>query len=92
MVLDIEDYLYHLEGLNLTLEEKEEIIRTVWGLMESVVDKAFGLHPVQLSCGYVSNDNLPKAVPIIESKKGLVPNRFKFATDNAAKERLHDGK
>jgi len=48
MNLDVKKYLPFLEELELSRERKEEIIRTVWGIMESQVDLAFGIHPVQL--------------------------------------------
>ncbi len=41
MNLDIEKYLPLLEEPELSRERKEEIIRTVWGVMESQVDSAF---------------------------------------------------
>ncbi len=47
MNFDLEHYLPFLEGVDATLLQKEEMLRTVWGMMESQVDQAFGLHPVQ---------------------------------------------
>lgn len=47
MKLDIEKYLPHLDGLNVSRQRKQEIIDTVWNMMQLSVDKAFGIHPVQ---------------------------------------------
>lgn len=37
----------HLDHLNLTEEQKIELIRNVWHIAENFVDRAFGLHPSQ---------------------------------------------
>ncbi len=47
MTLDIEEYIPYLEGLAMSRANKEQMIRIVWGFMESHIDQAFGLHPVQ---------------------------------------------
>ncbi len=47
MTLDIEKYLPELDSMDAPPIHKEEIIRAVWCLMESRVDQAFGVHPVQ---------------------------------------------
>ena len=44
---DIEKYLPHVDHLDLTREEKIELINTVWHIMEAFVDHAFGMHPAQ---------------------------------------------
>ena len=49
MNLDVEEYLPYLDDLDLSQEKKIEIIKTVYGLMQSQVDAAFGTHPVQLA-------------------------------------------
>ena len=83
MKLETERYLHHLEGLDLSVEQKEEIIRSVQGLMESCVDKAFGLHPVQKICGRNDINNLRKAVKALDSKGAPVLYCFgKAANDD----------
>lgn len=42
-------------GLELTDEQKDEVIRLVDGIVTSFVDQAFGLHPVQLSLAARAN-------------------------------------
>lgn len=44
---DIDKYLPYVDHLDLTKEEKIELIHTVWHISEAFVDRAFGLHPSQ---------------------------------------------
>jgi len=46
MKLDIEKYMPMLETLNISHAEKLEMLRTVWGIMESYIDHAYGIAPV----------------------------------------------
>lgn len=45
---DLERYRRYVDGFALSEQEKVELLRTVWRIMESFVDRAFGLDPVQL--------------------------------------------
>lgn len=58
MNFDLDKYLPFLDEIDLPLSQKEEMLRTVWGMMESQVDQAFGVHPVQ-SC-MKTKKTLPK--------------------------------
>ena len=65
MPADLEKYRHYVEGFDLSEAEKTELIHTVWAIMESFVDRAFGLDPVQnLSAGpacadsNLANDNV----------------------------------
>ena len=49
MTVDVEKYRCHLQTLDLTQDRKDELIHIVFAIMQSFVDKAFGVHPVQLS-------------------------------------------
>ncbi len=44
---DLQTYLPYVEEFDVTEEQKAELIHTVWWIMESFVDRAFGLDPVQ---------------------------------------------
>ena len=46
---DLEKYRKHVERFDLSEEQKVELIHTVWTIMESFVDRAFGIDPVQQS-------------------------------------------
>ncbi|MBI1274434.1 hypothetical protein GC177_00490 [bacterium] len=45
---DIEEYRQYVDRFDLSEEQKIELIRTIWLMMQSFVDTAFGYHPVQL--------------------------------------------
>lgn len=47
MTPDIQKYLKLVEDLDLTEAQKVDLIKTVWAVVESFVDQAFGVHPVQ---------------------------------------------
>lgn len=44
---DIQKYRRYVDHFDLTEEQKVELIRTVWRIMESFVHRAFGVDPVQ---------------------------------------------
>jgi hypothetical protein len=41
MTLDVENYLHHLDGMDLSEAEKAEFIRTLWLIAQCFVDDAF---------------------------------------------------
>lgn len=47
MKFEPEQYLPFLEGIDMPLRKKEAMLRATWHFMQSQVDQAFGLHPVQ---------------------------------------------
>ena len=49
MPLDIEKYKRHLSSTEWSETQKDEFVRIVASIMESFVDSAFGIHPVQLA-------------------------------------------
>ena len=49
MTLDFDKYMHYLSELDIPIEQKRELLRTVWLLVEACVDQAFGTHPVQLA-------------------------------------------
>ena len=85
MHLNIKKYQHYIDHLDLTQRQKEQFIKTVWGMMESSVDQAFGLHPVQQIRGYVANDNLQSPVKEVDSTQSLIRNQFKHNALNAEK-------
>lgn len=48
MLSDIDRYRHHLDDFALSESQKAELVSTVWSIMESFVDRAFGEHPAQL--------------------------------------------
>jgi hypothetical protein len=51
MSLDITPYRHHLDGFDLSEAQKAEIIRSVYLVMESFVDLAFGTDATQICLG-----------------------------------------
>jgi hypothetical protein len=92
MGLSLQKYFPYLDGLDMSAAEKEDIIRTVWGLMESQVDQAFGRHPVQAIRGYISNDNLQSPTTGIDSNN-VIPLRVSgtFNAQNPPKKKVAGG-
>ena len=48
MLVDVEKYRRHVQSIDLPQDRKDELIHIVFAIMQSFVDKAFGVHPVQL--------------------------------------------
>jgi len=48
MPIDAEKYLHHLAEFDLPHDRKVELIHNLVSMMESFVDRGFGVHPVQL--------------------------------------------
>lgn len=68
MNLDLDTYLVFLEDIDIARGRKIEMIETVWGLMESHVDQAFGLHSAQ-NCGYLERHDSQSGHRTLDSKK-----------------------
>jgi len=71
---NIEKYLPDVAHLNLTEQQKIELLRSVYLIMQSFVDRAFGVDPVQQALGYPRV--LPLALPDgrVDSKPISDPN------------------
>lgn len=63
---DIEKYRKFVDHYDLSEEEKIEFIRTVWRIMESFADAAFGIHPVQLAKGSASDMSSDTTIDDVE--------------------------
>ena len=68
MPLDIQKYRHHVEDFDLSDKRKQELIQTVWKIMESFVDRAWGIHPLQQSSGEGADRDCQGTVRSIESK------------------------
>lgn len=49
LITDITPYRKYVDSFDLTEEQKIELVQMVWNIMESFVDRAFGVHSVQLA-------------------------------------------
>lgn len=51
MKLDIQKYTRFVEDFDLSGKQKRELIQAVWQIMESFVDRGWGIHPLQQGSG-----------------------------------------
>ncbi|MFQ5443813.1 MAG: hypothetical protein ACE5EK_04265 [Nitrospinales bacterium] len=75
MSLDLNKYRKYVDDFDLTEEEKTELIQTVFSIMESFVDQAFGLHPVQQIWG--KQKDLQSPTQEVESKPNPLTHTLK---------------
>ena len=68
MPLDIEKYRQYVAGYDLSEQQKTELIQTVWAIMESFVDQAFGQHPHQQCGTRLEFSDLQHPLESLESK------------------------
>lgn len=54
--LDVEKYQALLDGSDMTDEEKDEYLRTLWSIIVSFVDLGFFVQPYENSCGQLTPD------------------------------------
>ena len=64
--LDIEKYQALLDGSDMTDEEKEEYIRTLWSVIVSFVDLGFSVQPRENTCGKLPDE---RAMSTLEPAK-----------------------
>jgi phage gpG-like protein len=83
MLFDIKKYMHHFERLDLSRAQKEELMRTVWGLMESSVDQVFEQHPVQHCRKPVSHKCLQSPTKRLDSKKPFITDNHTQTADIA---------
>jgi hypothetical protein len=57
----IDKYLPYLERFDMSENDKRAFIETLWTLMQSVADDAFGRHPVQQARAAKARENLQKS-------------------------------
>ncbi len=48
---DWQDWLPYFEDEDIPLDQKKELIKTLWSLVQSFVDIGFHLNPTQIICG-----------------------------------------
>ena len=76
MPLDIEKYKRHLSSTGWSEARKDEFVRTVATIMESFVDSAFGIHPVQLAVKEKKRDSRQESGVLVKSKNSEAENNF----------------
>ena len=66
---DPERYRNHVDHFDLTDMEKNELIHTVYSIMESFADRAFGVDPVQLCIDLKPSKDASSDGDVIELEK-----------------------
>jgi len=84
---DLQKYMHHVDQFDLSPEKKADLIRTVWTILESFVDRAFGVHPVQQSCGKQEGDSIPGSTDVSDSSHPKDRQKIKSAAESPALER-----
>ena len=51
--IDTTKYQNYLDGANLTPEQKDEFLRSMWSIVVTFVELGYGVHPLQEACGQV---------------------------------------
>jgi len=82
---DIEKYEAHLDGLDLTKDQKAELIEALWLFCTCIVDQAHGLDPVSLGSA-APFEKLAAANPDAVSLSHSVKSDFSKKSELA----LHD--
>lgn len=85
-------YRKHLEGYGLTEAQEEALIHTVYGIMGSFVDRAFGDDPVQQIDITPANDDSQPVRDRVSSRKPSPTAQFKIVARSPAppKDEDHD--
>ena len=66
---DIEKYRQYVDHFNLSEAQKIDLINTVWRIMQSFTDRAFGIDPVQQAMDEKSLENGKRDLKMIECSK-----------------------
>lgn len=61
LTFDPEEYAHHVDALDLTPEQRTELITTIANIMIAFVDLGFGISPSQSACG--EDDILGNLIP-----------------------------
>ena len=69
MSLDVEKYGHYVSQFDLSEQEQTELIQTVWTILESFVDQAFGRHPHQQCGTRLEFNDLHGPIESLESKE-----------------------
>lgn len=61
MPLDLDKYRPLMDGCDLSEAQKDELIHTLWTILEAFADEAFGLHPAQqIPASLMADDSTPR--------------------------------
>lgn len=83
MKLDVEKYLHHLDGMDLSEAEKIEFIRTLWLIAQCFVDDAYSVRTERENCDVSQLKSGFDAANVI-NLSAFKQTRATAANDNAA--------
>ena len=78
MDLDIEKYRHYVTGFDLSHDEQAKLIRSVWMVLESFVDQAYGRHPHQHCRPTLEFKDLQDPLDLLESKTNYLSDERHF--------------
>lgn len=92
MTFDPDRYRHHFDHLDMTEAQKLDFMRSVRGIMESFVDRAFGDAPEQAALASIVQQQNEDRHPVLETNKlDCLPNTFtefnNVARDEAARKK-----
>ena len=82
ITVDVEKYAHLLDDPDLTDQQKQEFLQTVWNIIVGFVDLGFGVHPIQQAqdnCGESMNNHGENTMPAnnrLESRNTKLTDRF----------------
>ncbi len=83
--LDVERYEKMLNDCDLTEEQRQEFLETIWTIIVGFVDLGYEIHPLQQAdvdgCGQDLDLTSFMAENVVSSKKGLPKKQFTDVTD-----------
>lgn len=82
MILNTQKYLAYLDDFEMSTAQKEEMLRTIWSMMEATVDRAFHMHPVQHARTITTPEqkmNLQRSHSKLDSDTALLHQEFLHA-------------
>jgi len=66
MTCNPDDFRHLVEGFDLPVEKQDALIHTVWRIMESAVDRAWNIDPVQMATAEQARKSAMDSGPMIE--------------------------
>ncbi|MEL6857407.1 MAG: hypothetical protein AAFO74_03410 [Pseudomonadota bacterium] len=69
LLMDVERYLPMTEGFDLTDEEKQEFLQTLWNILVTVADLGLGLDPLQMLLGTSPQDATNQPADAVKSTR-----------------------
>lgn len=88
---NIEDYRQYVDRFDLSEEQKVELIETLWRIVQTFVDQAFGLLPVQQVVDRTSPASAEPDSHAIEWSNQEIANQFRrIAARSAERDSSHE--